>query len=432
MTVIVTPCLLLIGNNTKNPKDEHLEWSLEDEYEYRRRKFYYRCAGIGNWYFSDADSDDDDDDYQLTANSDFDSGYILPPKEEWAIEKRHWLDLLNQHRATALDKWIRTAADTKQAVGDVYGYRALMSALCSDRIQDLREAWTTLRRLHTATAVAFESRLRPEFLGRRDKHTPVGGVEAVHDFNEDNDVDLLLQLPPNATVPDATALAVLYEHLYNDADYDATFSITNANDKNTKEDKNPRPSSLFTSPLLLSPSPWSSPNSGISSGLGASLTADYGLQALHILCIQYSEWVQQSYTKKMLWYRARNHHRCYNLTVFATTSKHFYANMVIAPTMITTKMIMLINTSMVMINLKKILYLAKINLVTIEMTVLSMNDTTRTKWKSTVLVVKITMIVVMTMMMMMLQLSAAATAAYWQLMRLTFQPILHLTPLKYQ
>jgi hypothetical protein len=134
MTVIVTPCLLLIGNNTKNPKDEHLEWSLEDEYEYRRRKFYYRCAGIGNWYFSDADSDDDDDDYQLTANSDFDSGYILPPKEEWAIEKRHWLDLLNQHRATALDKWIRTAADTKQAVGDVYGYRALMSALCSDRV----------------------------------------------------------------------------------------------------------------------------------------------------------------------------------------------------------------------------------------------------------------------------------------------------------
>lgn len=148
--------------------------------------------------------------------------------------------------------------------------------------------------------MTFESRLRPEFLGRRDKHPSKSSVEAAHGFNEDNDndVDVLLQLPPNATVPDATALAVLYEYVYNDADYGVNFKITNVNDNNSKEDKNPRPSSLFTSPLLLSPSPWSSPNSGISSGLGASVTADYGLQALHTLCIQYSEWVQRNYTKK--------------------------------------------------------------------------------------------------------------------------------------
>lgn len=164
----------------------------------------------------------------------------------------------------------------------------------------MRDAWATLRRLHTATAVAFESRLRPEFLGRRDKHLSASGGETTHDFNEDNDndVDVLLQLPPNATVPDATALAVLYEHMYNDADYGTNFSIANANDNSSKEDKNPRPSCLFTSPLLLSPSPWSSPNSGISSGLGSSVTADYGLQALHVLCVQYSQWVQQNFTKK--------------------------------------------------------------------------------------------------------------------------------------
>lgn len=142
MTVIVTPCLLLIGsdiNDKKNLSDENLEWSLEDEYEYRRRRFYYRCAGISSCYVdgnfsTSVDDDEDDEGYKLTANSDFDSGYSLPPREEWAAEKRHWFDLLTRHRAAALDKWIRTAADAKQAVGDVYGYRALMSALCSDRV----------------------------------------------------------------------------------------------------------------------------------------------------------------------------------------------------------------------------------------------------------------------------------------------------------
>ncbi|XP_025196855.1 uncharacterized protein LOC112595762 [Melanaphis sacchari] len=298
MTVIVTPCLLLIGNDSdkENLADVNLEWSLEDEYEYRRQRFYYRCAGFSSWCVSDNDStsDDDDESYKLTANSDFDSGYSLPPREEWAVEKRHWLDLLTRHRAAALDKWIRTAADAKQAVGDVYGYRALMSALCSDRIQALHDAWATLRRLHTATAVTFESRLRPEFLGRREKN--VVTVLGTNDI-EDNEVNELLQLPPNATIPDATALAVLYEHLYNDNTSDVggmNNSAASSNDIGNKKEKDPRLSSFFTSPLLLSPSPWLSLNSGISGGLGSSVGYDYGLSALHILCIQYSDWVQQN------------------------------------------------------------------------------------------------------------------------------------------
>lgn len=136
MTVIVTPCFLLIGGNNKDPADpadNNIEWSLEDEYEYRRRLFYYRCAGIGSSYFSNDSSFVDVGDEQAS-NSDFNSHHSVPTKEEWAVEKRHWLDLLTRHRAAALDKWIRTAADTKQAVGDVYGYRALMTALCSDRV----------------------------------------------------------------------------------------------------------------------------------------------------------------------------------------------------------------------------------------------------------------------------------------------------------
>lgn len=141
ITVIVTPCLLLIGDNSRESidrTDKQIEWTLEDEYEYRRRLFYYQCAGIGSWYFSDGNPSSDDEESSLTFNSDFDSHSSLPTKEEWATEKRHWLDLLTRHRAAALDKWIRTAADAKQAVGDVYGYRALMAALCSDRVSIIK------------------------------------------------------------------------------------------------------------------------------------------------------------------------------------------------------------------------------------------------------------------------------------------------------
>lgn len=134
MTVIVTPSLMLIGNSNNDLRDHQKEWSLEDEYEYRRRQFYYGCAGVGGLYSSDEDSGSDNGNYSQMAYSDLESSYSQPLKEEWAEERRHWLDRLAQYRAAALDKWIRTATDVKQAAGDVYGYRALMSALCSDRV----------------------------------------------------------------------------------------------------------------------------------------------------------------------------------------------------------------------------------------------------------------------------------------------------------
>lgn len=163
----------------------------------------------------------------------------------------------------------------------------------------MRDAWASLRQLYTATAVAFESRLRPEFLGRRDKHTTVAMGEGPHDSNanHDNDIDVL-QLPPNATIPDPTALAVLYEYMYSNEDHDdSNRCITSFGtfDNNKKEDNNLRSGPLINSPLLQLPSPWSSLNSGITGGLGASTAVDYGLQDLHILCSQYSEWIQQSY-----------------------------------------------------------------------------------------------------------------------------------------
>lgn len=170
------------------------------------------------------------------------------------------------------------------------------------QIQSLRDAWATLRRLHTSTAVAFESQLRPEFLGRHDKIITTNDTSHCLNNDNDNDVVELLQLPPNATIPDATALAVFYDQIYNGNDNGNCGSSFNnntnaiiANDYNSKEDKNHRPSALFTSPLLLSPLPWTSANSGISGGFGASVANDYGLCALHELCTQYSEWIQQSF-----------------------------------------------------------------------------------------------------------------------------------------
>lgn len=137
MTVIVTPCILLIDNNWHYPENlqhagemdiEGRKWSLEDEYEYRRRRFYYRCAGAECSNSSDFENEDEEQKNNSISN------YPLVSKKYWAAEKRQWLNRLAKYRAAALDKWIRTAADAKQAVGDVYGYRALMSALCSDRV----------------------------------------------------------------------------------------------------------------------------------------------------------------------------------------------------------------------------------------------------------------------------------------------------------
>lgn len=137
--MIVTPCLVLIGDDissSENVANANKNWSVEDEYEYQKRRFYYECAGAGGMHLLDEDSSssDDEDNYEMPVDYDHSFGHWPVSKDGWAVERFHWLEALTRLRAAALDKWIRTAADVKQAVGDVYGYRALMSALCSDRV----------------------------------------------------------------------------------------------------------------------------------------------------------------------------------------------------------------------------------------------------------------------------------------------------------
>jgi len=163
-------------------------------------------------------------------------------------------------------------------------------------MQSLREVWTSLRQLHTTTAVTFESRLRPEFLGRRDNNL-MG--EAIHDINNEddyNDTDVILQLPPNATIPDATVVAVLYEQMYFDDAHnnDGNVTVTTFAYDNTKKDgKTPKSWSLITSPLLLLPSPSSSSQSGKRGSARTSVADDLRLQDIHVICIQYTRWVKQ-------------------------------------------------------------------------------------------------------------------------------------------
>jgi len=123
--------------------------------------------------------------------------------------------------------------------------------------------------------------------------------EAVHNINNEddyNDTDVSLQLPPNATVPDATVIAVLYEQLYNDDDQnnDTKSTVTaTANDNMRKEGKYSNIWSLITSPLLLLPSLRSFSNSSIRGGVRTLAVDGLEIQNIHSLCCHYNQWVTQ-------------------------------------------------------------------------------------------------------------------------------------------
>lgn len=53
---------------------------------------------------------------------------------DWLAERRFWRSELAAKRASALDKWIRTAADARQSAGDMFAWSSLMAALCSPRV----------------------------------------------------------------------------------------------------------------------------------------------------------------------------------------------------------------------------------------------------------------------------------------------------------
>lgn len=159
----------------------------------------------------------------------------------------------------------------------------------------MQDVWASLRQLHTTTAVTFESRLRPEFFGHRDKNL---NDETVHSNNEDDsfNTDVFLELPPNVTVPDATIVSVLYEQMYND---DIEVNNSNAaitalsSDNIRNEGTNSKSMLLITSPLLLLPSACWSPENRVR-GIRNSAIDVLGINDIHAISIKYTLWIKQN------------------------------------------------------------------------------------------------------------------------------------------
>lgn len=78
----------------------------------------------------------------------------------------------DDERADTLNKWIQVAVDTKTALGNLFGFCAIMLGLCMPQIQRLESAWHILRQRHTDSAFNFEAKLRPTLKCMNDCSNP--------------------------------------------------------------------------------------------------------------------------------------------------------------------------------------------------------------------------------------------------------------------
>ncbi|XP_021208199.1 SH2 domain-containing protein 3C [Bombyx mori] len=86
----------------------------------------------------------------------------------------------DRQRADTLNDWIVLAIETKTALGNLYGFSAIMFGLCMPQVECLENAWNILRRIYTDNAFMFEAKLRPSFKSMNEGTNP---------------------LPPNTTTP---------------------------------------------------------------------------------------------------------------------------------------------------------------------------------------------------------------------------------------
>lgn len=98
-------------------------------------------------------------------------------------------------RAAVISRWIQLAIDTKTALGNLYGFCAIMLGLCLPQIQRLTATWHLLRQKHTDEAFTFEAKLRP----------------TLRAMNECTDPQA-----PNTTIPHILPIALLNERSQDD------------------------------------------------------------------------------------------------------------------------------------------------------------------------------------------------------------------------
>ncbi|XP_052837247.1 breast cancer anti-estrogen resistance protein 3 homolog isoform X1 [Drosophila gunungcola] len=75
-------------------------------------------------------------------------------------------------RAQLLSKWIQIAVETKTALGNLFGFCAIMLGLCMQQIQKLDQAWHILRQQYTDSAFTFEAKLRPTLSTMNEASNP--------------------------------------------------------------------------------------------------------------------------------------------------------------------------------------------------------------------------------------------------------------------
>ncbi|OWR41991.1 hypothetical protein KGM_203032 [Danaus plexippus plexippus] len=98
----------------------------------------------------------------------------------------------DRQRADTINDWILLAIETKTALGNLYGFSAIMFGLCMPQVECLENAWNILRRVYTDNAFMFEAKLRPSFKSMNEGTNP---------------------LPPNTTTPHVIP-PVLCFHLF--------------------------------------------------------------------------------------------------------------------------------------------------------------------------------------------------------------------------
>ncbi|XP_017155145.1 breast cancer anti-estrogen resistance protein 3 homolog isoform X1 [Drosophila miranda] len=75
-------------------------------------------------------------------------------------------------RAQLLSKWIQIAVETKTALGNLFGFCAIMLGLSMPQIQKLDQAWHILRQKYTDSAFTFEAKLRPTLSSMNEASNP--------------------------------------------------------------------------------------------------------------------------------------------------------------------------------------------------------------------------------------------------------------------
>ncbi|CAG2102043.1 unnamed protein product [Medioppia subpectinata] len=69
----------------------------------------------------------------------------------------------DEKRALILNKWIEIAAEVKTALGDLFGFGAVMEALSMEPILKLNNIWSLVRSNFTPNAINYETKLKPQF-----------------------------------------------------------------------------------------------------------------------------------------------------------------------------------------------------------------------------------------------------------------------------